>query len=251
MEQQNEAFTPQLPKDQTPTETRKLLTPPKGKSPMLAFAMLLILAAAQLATTIQNFNVQIDNIAGSAYNTLYMILLVVSLLAEFLIYLKFLLPGWEPHRNHLRWIFIVWLVVSVVVTIYVAMLGVNVGMESMLAQYGQTGAGFSTMMTIFVIITSLISVALNANFVLFLGVMTKKSTEKVAALLSIIMLGFVLIGIPLRLISNAMVPEASAVNSISNWITTGIGIVMYTCTFVLLRSWPVLSKTVFEKKQAE
>lgn len=219
-----------------PLRSRPLLTPPQGNHRTLSLVMVFIMIAAVLYRIIRLF-VSIGNGSISFDNIPYTLLNMLSLLAELLVYAKFILHIWEPHRKTLPWLLGGVLVFRLLRDIY--------SLWHTLSAYNDPSLGGQTSIAAISLISMIISIVTNPCFILLIGHWRNRSTEKIAALISSI--GFVLfIGsfVFNVLYSQQILDQTDALTSLlRTYLPT---IVSATCTIIFYATWPVLNRPVLE-----
>jgi len=253
------AFSPQpppppppLPGYAPPPPPKGLLAPPRGKRRGLALAMVCAMALAQLASVVMSSF--IDFGAGIVSGPLQLGLDAAGLLIALLVFLKCVLPGWEPHREIFGWLLGVWAIGSLAGGIYGGIAGIRAVEEAMggsafgIASIGGiVGGAFG----------ALYGIVISPQGILLFGVLAKKSTEKIAGLVSAVSCGFGLLSIPLlwlggRLATDLLdLPEAlmpgALLSSGAVLANTVAGLALSLCWAVFLFTWPVLERPVLEK----
>lgn len=245
------AFSPQPPPPgyapPPPPPPKGLLAPPQGKRRGLALAMVCAMALAQLASAVMaNF---IDFGAGIVSSPLQLGLAAANLLIALLVFLKCVLPGWEPHRKILGWLLGVWVIGSLAGSVHGIIIGIRVvGSDFVIANIGGVIGG---------VFGALYGIVLSPQGILLFGVLAKKSTEKIAGLVSAVSFGLGLLAIPLlRFLSSVAdaalgLPEALQIDSLLGsgavLANTVAGTVLSLCWIVFLFTWPVLERPVLEK----
>jgi len=244
-----------------PPEQKGLFAPPAGKHRGLALAMACLMAAAHLVSVLASSIDPPGLAAGMAFEPLQLVITAVNLLLTLLVFLKCVLPGWEPHRGTLGWLLGLWALGSLTASIYGSIEGIRIAREAFV------GSGFAGgyMGGYFVggLAGALYGVVISPQGILLFGVLAKKSTEKVAGLVSVVSLAFSLLAIPLLWLAGRFLlsfaasgllldlPEALMPGSLlsSGFLlsTTIASFVLTLCWAVFLFTWPVLDRPVLEK----
>jgi len=239
-----------------PPPPKGLLAPPQGKNRGLALAMVCLMAIAQLASVLA---VNLTGFDAGIPGSLQLALAAANLLFTLLVFLKCVLPGWEPHRNILGWLLGIWALGSLAGSVYSSVVAAQIVGEALAgSSFGFAGIGG----LIGGMFGALYSIVISPQGILLFGVLAKKSTEKIAGLLSAISCGFGLLSIPLfwaldrfltsfaesglldfpesLLPGNLLLSGTVLVSSIA-------GLVLSLCWAVFLFTWPVLDRAVMEK----
>ena len=174
-----------------------LLAPPAGKRRGLALAAVCVMALATLASALIS-NLNPPNIIGSpSSGPMHLALAAANLLLTLLVFLKFLLPGWEPHRKALTWLLGAWVACALVTNVYGFLQGIwlaaQASGELLIESSAIGGAAGGTF-------GSLYSIAITPQAILLFGLIAKRRTEKLAALVLAISQGLGLLVIPLGLL---------------------------------------------------
>ena len=243
-----------------PPPPKGLLAPPQGKSRGLALAMVCLMALAQLTSVvIANFGLN-DFASGILSSPLQLGVAAMNLLLTLLVFLKCVLPGWDPHRKTLGWLLGVWALGFLASSIYGIIQGFQIVSDSLAGSgFGVAGIGGA----IGGAIGALYGIVLSPQGILLFGVLAKKSTEKVAGLVSAVSCGISLLGIPLLLIAgrflsglaeSGLLYEDFPLDILSGTLFSGTmltstiaGLVLSLCWAVFLFTWPVLERPVLEK----
>ena len=229
--------------------------PPTGKNPQLTTWVIYAMLGLTLASVVFSLlGGGMDQVIFAQDATLPVtIVSIVGTLFGGLVFLKFVSPGWEPHRKVLGWLLggtlllrTAGLAAMVVVAFITEGVEVVQGVDA-------SGADLATadLHRTIVIVTSVvisvfvfvISVLLSPEFHLLRGLWRKKSTEKTAGVLSAIMLGFsilMLLGVVAESDTGTL-----AVLSMLPAILILLGQV------IVYFSWPVLDKPISETEHKE
>jgi len=246
-----------------PPPQKGLFAPPQGKNRGLALAMVCLMALAHLASVlITNLNSS-DLAAGLSLSLgpLQLAVPAVNLLLTLLVFLKCVLPGWEPHRKIFGWLLGAWAAGSLGSSVYGMIAGFRIMNESLV------GSGFSGAFNAGFIggaiggaVGALYGIATSPQGILLFGVLAKKSTEKIAALVSAISFGLSVLLIPLGLLlfkflaqfaETIDLPEILQVGIFESgvlWVSTTAGMILSLCWAIFLFTWPVLERPVLERK---
>ena len=227
-----------------PPAPRGLLAPPAGKNRGLALGLLCVMALVQLAATLLPYLGGSDFIDVWASNPLHLAMDGLNLLLALLVLLKFLLPGWEPHRKTLAWLLGVMLLVTMGSYVYGLFQGFEIGAA---AAGGTVEGALMTGMRIGAVFGALFGMAMRPQFWLLIGIWAKKSMEKLAGLFSFIAMGGSLLltggGLLLTLLAGeAVIPDTL-------WTVTLPGLAASLCWGIFCFTWPVLERPVLENKQ--
>ena len=257
MENQNNAWAyPPPPQGcaPVPPPPKGLLAPPRGKSRGLALAMVCLMALAHLASVLIANLTPNDLVSDILSSPLQLALPAANLLITLLVFLKCVLPGWEPHRKTLGWLLGVWVLGYLASSIYGTIAGFRLVNESLGGSFGIAGVGG--------MFGALYGIAVSPQGILLFGVLAKKSTEKLAALVSAVTGALSLLSIPLlwalgRLMS--LLVASGFFDGFSESLTPGAllsgvllpstiaGLALSLCWAVFLFTWPVLERPVMEK----
>jgi hypothetical protein len=207
--------------------------------------MVCVMALAALATVVMNFLGTGGSLAGSVVsNPAYFAIAAADLLVTLLAYLKFVLPGWEPHRKTLGWLLGLSLLGTLAQTIYLTSQGAQIGASAAGDILGDDPALSGIMrgsVLVGGVIGGVIGVGMSPFLYLLIGVCNKKSMEKVAGVFAAISLSGYLLVIPLSLLLSRL---AEMPNLLPTYIPAFVGSVGAT---VLYFTWPVLDRPVLEK----
>jgi len=225
-----------------PPAPRGLLAPPKGTKRGLALVLLCAMALVQLAATLLPYLAISDFIDVWAANPLHLAMDGANLLLVFLVLLKFLLPGWEPHRKTLAWLLGVTLLAGMGSYVYGLFQGFAIGVEE---AGGAMEGPLMTGMRIGAVFVTLFITAIRPQFWLLIGIWAKKSMEKLAGLITFISMGgsllLTLVGILLTMLGGeAKIPDIL-------WTVTVPGLASSLCWAIFCFTWPVLDRPVLEK----
>ena len=192
----------------------------------------------------------------------------LSTLTSVLVLLKYLLPGWEPHRKWLGGLLGASLVTKQGLVLLSFGLSFYITFSNAMSQINGDlnvieSAAQPTVTTIVIVVLSIalliglaVGLLLSPEFHLLRGLIRKKSTERLAGILSAVGLGAtvlsVLILFGLAAVMRNALPEAGAsaplnastVLSLIPSAFIGVGSIM------LYFGWPVLEKPVMEKKES-
>ena len=225
-----------------PPAPRGLLAPPAGKNRSFALGLLCVFALLQIAGSLLIYLDGSDLMSALASNPLNLAFDGLNVLLFLLVLLKFLLPGWEPHRKTLAWLLGISLVNYAASFIYGMNLGFVLGAE---AAGGVADGTTMTVMRVGAVIAALFVMALRPQFWLLIGIWSKKSMEKLAGLFSFIALGWGLLAAGISIFANMMAGEALFSNTL--WTVTLPGLAATLCWGILCFTWPVLERPVLEK----
>ena len=231
-----------VPQPVPPPQPTGLLAPPKGKSRGFALFLLAAMALAQLAASLMPY------LDGSSLvydllrdNPLSIALDALNLLLALLVLLKFLLPGWEPHRKTLAWLLGFNLLGMLGTTIFGALLGFNLG-ESMAGGMDSVIMGAVRVGTIIGVVIGMLA---RPQFILLIGIWSKKSTEKIAGLLSAASMGLGLLGM---LVSGLAMRVAELGAEQLSLTSTVPALAASLCWAIFCFVWPVLDRPVLAEK---
>jgi len=225
-----------------PPAPRGLLSPPAGKNRNFSLGLLCVIALIQVGGTLLVYLNGSDVIGTLASNPFTLALDAINVLLSLLVLLKFLLPGWEPHRKTLAWLLGASLVLYAGTLVYGLLLGFALGAE---AAGGAVEANLMTGMRVGSVIGALIGTVVRPQFFLLVGIWAKKSTEKLAGLFSFIALGWGLLAAALGILLNMLSGEALVPGTL--WTVTLPGLAGSLCWGILCFTWPVLNRPVLEK----
>lgn len=226
---------------------KRLLTPPEGKQRSLALAMTCALMALTLFSVLQQFFSGSTDaaVADMLREPLYIVLSILGLLASLAVYVYFLLPQKGQRRKTLALLLGISLLFSLVITAYALLVGIELGVATAAQAMGEQGASYEGMIRVVTIVIGVCSVLFNIAvspfFILFIGALRGKSTEKATALISGILLGFGLLSMPISLLSNSLELRALLTSSLP-------GVAANLCSMVLYLIWPVLTRPILEKE---
>jgi hypothetical protein len=247
------AFPPPPPPGYAPPPPppKGLLAPPRGKRRGLALAMVCLMALAALLSAVMPFFAGDGLIGGMLSDPLYLGLDAANLLLALLVYLKFALPGWEPHRKALGWLLGASMVCSLAFGCYAVLHGMRIGFSAAGEAFG-AGADAAVMAgaRIGALISALAGVGMNPFLYLLVGACAKKSMEKIAGVLAAVSLGSALLSIPISLLTSRLAAEALEMpTSLWDpvWATAVPALASAACAVVFYFSWPVLERPVLEK----
>ncbi|MDR2687825.1 MAG: hypothetical protein LBB75_08730 [Oscillospiraceae bacterium] len=173
---------------------------------------------------------------------------IIALLLEVLVLLKFLLPGWKPHKMWLGCVLGASLATEVAAEIWKTIQSMPDLRETvskmMDAQLGDTVAmlppGFMDTAIQFVIVFAGVAVILvNPYFYLLLGVAIKKGMEKTAGVFSAIKLGF--LALAMVFVFATSIVRFNGSNDLP-YLLVPLGYA------ILYFNWPVLSRPILEKE---
>ena len=250
------AFSPQPPPPPgyappPPPPPKGLLAPPQGRSRGLVLAMVCLMALAHLASVLVTNLTANDFIAGMASDPLQLGLTALNLLLTLLVFLKCVLPGWEPHRIIFGWLLGAWALGSLAGSAY----GIGQAFRSLSGSLGFAGIGG----VVGGAFGALYGIVVSPQGILLFGVLAKKSTEKIAALVAAVSFGLSALLIPLGLLlfrfleqfaETIDLPEIQQLgNQLSGALlpSTIAGLVISLCWAVFLSTWPVLDRPALEK----
>jgi len=219
-----------------------LLAPPAGKNRSLALALLSLMALVQIAVTLVPYLGGSDFMSTWTSNPLHLAMDGMNLLLALLVLVKFLLPGWEPHRKTLAWLLGVMLLVGTGSYVYGLFQGFEIGIE---AAGGVMEGPLMTGLGIGAVFGALFSMAIRPQLWLLIGIWAKKSMEKLAGLITFIAMGgsllLTLAGVLLTMLSGEIVlPDIL-------WTVTVPGLASSLCWGIFCFTWPVLDRPVLEK----
>jgi len=212
-----------------PPAQRGLLVPPAGKRQGLALAMLCVMALTALVSAARPFVTGPGLTNSVLSDPLYIGLTALNLLLTLLVYLKFVLPGWKPHRKTLGWLLGASLACTLVLTVYGVLQGIRLG--SMVNS----------------MIGGILGVAMSPFLYLFVGACNKKSMEKIAGIFAVVSLGIPLLSILALLLTSRL---AESIELLGFLLTLLFPLVGAVCSFVLYFTWPVLERPVLERPAA-
>lgn len=248
MDNPNNAYYPPQP-DYQPPQPTGLLAPPAGKRPKLALAMVCCMALTALAASLIPFLTGPGLIDSLLADPLYIGLSAASLLLTLLVLLKYVLPGWEPHRKTLGWLLGGALVCSSALGVYGVVQGFQIGFASAGVSSGAIDSGFMDGMRIGMtaggIIGLLAGIAMNPHFILLIGLAAKKRTEKVAGLLAMLSLGWSLLALVLNVGIGLL--TGGTFNLAEALLTSTLpGMAQLIFSVIFYLTWPVLERPVLE-----
>ena len=245
---------PGYPPPSQPPPEKGLLTAPAGKNSSLALAMVCVMALTTLVSTLLFYLNGADIIDTILANPVNIVLEALCLLLALLVYLKFLLPGWEPHRKALTWLLGVTLLCTLGSSVYGLIQGLQIGMAAMgesdifgtdptMAGMAGVVRGITLAASIFGVLASFV---MRPFFVLFIGVAAKKSTEKVAGVVSAVSLGLGVLMIPVSMLLGSLTAGEFALpdNLLTSTVPT---LISNVCALVFYFTWPVLERPVLGK----
>jgi len=212
--------------------------------------MVCLMALANLASVLITNLTSSDLVAGMASDPLQLGLTALNLLLTLLVFLKCVLPGWEPHRSIFGWLLGAWALGSLAGSAY----GIGQAFRTLSGSMGFAGIGGM----IGGAFGALYGIVISPQGLLLFGVLAKKSTEKIAALVSAVSFGLGLLAIPLLMLAGrflssaaeAELPEALQIGDLLSGTllpSTIAGLVISLCWAVFLFTWPVLDRPVLEK----
>ena len=236
-------YTP--PPPQAPKST---LTPPAGKNPGLALAMVCVMALTALVAAVVPFLNGPSLIDSVLSSPVYLALVAANLLMTLLVFLQFVLPGWEPRRKILGWLLGVSLLCTLALTIYGVVQGMQIGLSAADDILGDPAvSGFANIFTIVIsVVGALVVIAMSPFFYLLLGIWTKKSMEKVAGVFAAISLGSTVLFTPLGLLLTSLTAGAFELPA-TLWTTTLPSLASSVCAVIFYFTWPVMERPVLEK----
>jgi len=182
-------------------------------------------------------------------NPLYLALDAANLLLLLLVYLKFLLPGWEPHRKTLGWLLGAAILCGTVFSAYATVQGFSAGVSAAEATLGGEAAIAGILRVsaaIGVALGALAGIATNPFLYLLVGTWTKKSMEKLAGVFAAVSLAMGMVAIPFTLVAGSLAEGVIAVPA-TLWTVTLPGLVSSLCAVIFYFTWPVLDRPVLEK----
>ena len=232
-----------------PPPPKGLLVPPKGKNRALALAMVCGMALVSLAASLLPFLNGPGVIDSLLANPLYIGLDALNLLLFLLVFLKFVLPGWEPHRKILGWLLGALLLCSLALSIYSVLQGLQIGFSAAGEAYGADSGLMEGMRIggmVGGVIGALLGVAMSPFLYLFIGACNKKSMEKVAGVFAAVAVGGSIISVPITLLAGLLASDVMEMPA-TLWTTTLPGLVSSICAVILYFTWPVLERPVLEK----
>ena len=232
-----------------PPPPKSSLTPPKGKSPGLALAMVCLMALAALAIAATNLlGTGNDLVDSMTAKPVYFAIAAADLLVTLLAFLKFVLPSWEPHRKTLGWLLGLSLLGTLAQTVYLVSQGAQIGASAAMGGFGNASAtDFASAFAIVVgVISALVGIAMHPFFYLLLGVWTKKSMEKVAGVFAAVSLGSTLLFVPLGILLGSLTKGSFELPD-TLWTSTIPALANGICAVIFYFSWPVLDRPVLEK----
>jgi len=234
-----------------PPPPKGFSVPPAGKSRGLALAMVCLMALAALVSAAMPFFIGAGTIDGVLSNPLYVGMNAANLLLSLLAYLKFVLPGWEPHRKTLGWLLTAELASTLAFSIYAVFQGLQAGVSFAGEAYGGMDSAAMAVVRVAVVIGLVIGIAaaaaVNPFFYLIIGAWKKKSMEKLAGVFAAISGGLTLLVIPLFLLLGRLTDGAIEVSSLlPSYIIAFVSAVGAT---VFYFTWPVLDRPVLEKAE--
>ncbi|MCL2299967.1 MAG: hypothetical protein FWC27_07460 [Firmicutes bacterium] len=232
-----------------PPPQNGLMSPPAGKSSALALAMVCVMALGALVAALSPFLTGPGLIDSLLEDPVYLALSVACLLCNLLVYLKFALPGWEPHRKTLSWLLGAAILAGLAFSVYAAVQGFSIGLASAGEILGDDPVVSGIMrgsLLVGGVIGGVVGIAVNPFFWLLIGAGRKKSMEKVAGLVSIISLGFSLLSVLITTLVGSL--AAGGIELPDNlWTGTLPSLVSGVCAIIFYFTWPVLERPVLEK----
>jgi len=205
------------------------------------------MALIALATAVTPYLGGNSILDGLLSDPLYIGLSAANLLLSLLMLLKFTLPGWEPHRKTLGWLLGGSLACSLGLALYTVVRAFYIGVSAAGGFDDPVMAGIMRVSTIVGgVIGGLVGMAMSPQFILLLGLRAKKSTEKVAGVVSAVSLGWTVLAVPLGMLAGSLASGAMELPE-TLWSSTVPSIVSLVCAVVFYFSWPVLDRAVLEK----
>jgi len=222
--------------------------PPAGKNRGLALALVAVMALATLVAALMPFLTDQRIIGSLLSNPVYLGLDALNLLLALLVYLKFVLPGWEPHRKVLGWLLGLSILSSLAFSIFSVFQGFNIGLEAAGGLGGDPTVSGIVNGSLIVggVIGGVAGIVINPFFWLLIGIWKKKSMEKIAGVVSIVSLGFSLLSVLLTTLLGSLSAGVADLPE-TLWTSTVPALVSTVCAMILYFSWPVLSRPVLEK----
>jgi len=240
---------PGYPPPSPPPPPNGLLAPPAGKNRGLSLSMVCVMALGALAAALTPYLTGPGIIDSLLSDPAYLALSAAGLAFNLLVFLKFVLPGWEPHRKTLGWLLGAAILAGTVFSVYAAIRGFSIGVAAAGEALGGDPVVSGVLrgsMLIGGVIGGVIGIAVNPFFWLLIGSLRKKSMEKVAGLLAIISLGFSLLSVLLTTLMGSL--AAGVIEMPDNlWTGTLPAVVSGVCAIVFYFAWPVLERPVLEK----
>ena len=225
--------------------------PPEAKRPRFKAAVLYAMLLLTLLAAVQGLVA--PNLVKGAFFTVAPLL---NAIASALLLLKFLLPGWRPHRawlaSLLGFAFAAKLVVMggylMVCAQALTYAGVQGSYQPELSQgYASTvaNAAFGVMLAVALVVAPLLS----PQFHLLLGIWRKKSTERTAGVLAAVGLGLSALALPFLAYLSAGIHYAGVPTQTGSlWGALALSIFTGVGNVILFFGWPVLERPVLEKE---
>jgi len=233
-----------------PPPPKGLFAPPQGKRRGLALAMVCAMALAQLASAVMANIFLNDFVDGILSDPLQLGLAAANLLIALLVFLKCVLPGWEPHRKIFGWLLGAWAVGTLAGSIYGSIQAVQLVGDAL------AGSGFGIAGIVGGAFGALYGIVISPQGILLFGILAKKSTEKIAGLVSAISCGFGLLSISLLWLGGRFltaIAESGLLDGLPESLMSNVllpspivGLVLSLCWAIFCLTWPVLERPVLE-----
>ena len=192
-------------------------------------------------------------VPGSVSGLPYALVGLLGAAMSTLVLLKFLLPNWRPHQKWLGWLLGVQMV-SIPFMAIAVFLPIRGLMQNL-----PLGADMGLPMLIIICVAAPVGILISPELHLLRGIVRKKSTERIAGVLSVVALVSAVLSMLISIVSAAVTARSNAMfaeitntpiepaGSLFNWSRLP-DIIIQIGYIILFFNWPVLSRPILEKE---